>query len=316
MSDLKAWQLLLALSLCAAPLCAADTGGDTVGADWSRLDADARSTGLASAMTAEGGGLSSLGSNPAGLASLRRITLDAGFLSWVEGSSLQTLRVGLPWGPGALALSADSFNAGSVERVAVNPGGGNPTLQGDVNLFFLRLGLTWAQELGPTRLGLGLHVLDQNLDGNAAWGPSLDLGMSTRTPLPGFSLGAAALSLGPSLQGAALPRGWRLGAAYEAPFIPDLTLSTDYETLIDDPSSGLVDVGLELRVHANFTLRGGLKLGPSGTAQGYSAGASFRAGPVSLHYAYQQLSSLDASQGLSLDYAFEDRAGPNTAAGR
>jgi len=74
--------------------------------------------------------------------------------------------------------------------------------------------------------------------------------------------------------------------------------------LIDDPNSGLIDVGLEVRLHPKFYVRGGLKLGPSSTAAGYSAGASFLLGPLSLHYAYQQLGSLDASQGLSLDYAF------------
>ena len=307
MSNLKSSLMLLVLSLGGAQLSAVDLGGASVGADWARLDADARATGLASAMTAVGGGLSSLGSNPAGLASLRQATLDAGYLSWVDGSSLQTLRLGLPWGSGALALTADSVNAGSIERVVVPAGGGNPTLQGNVEVFFLRLGLTWAQDLGPCRLGIGLHALDQDLDGVSAWGPSLDLGLSTRTPLTGLSVGAAALSLGPALQGAALPRGWRVGAAYLPPFVPSAMLSTDYETLIDDSSSGLVDVGLEVRLHPNFCVRGGLKLGPSSTAEGYSAGASFFLGPLSLHYVYQQLGSLDASQGLSLDYAFGDR---------
>jgi hypothetical protein len=297
--------LTLALMLCAPlRLAAVDLGGGSVGADWIRLDADARSAGMAGAMTAVDGGLSALGSDPAGLAALDRPALMAGYKAWVAGTSVQSLALGLPWGPGVLALSADNFSAGAVDRVGAPVNGGGPLDQGSVDLLFLRLGLTWAQTLGPFQAGVSLHVLDQSLDNAAAWGIYGDLGLRWRAPLPGLSLGAALQDWGPPLQGADLPRAWRAGAAYRPPTQPLLLLSADYVALAGDPNAGQAALGVEVTLHPRLSLRGGVLLGAAAASQGCTAGASFHVGGLTLHYAFQLLSGLDATHGLSLEYSF------------
>lgn len=283
----------------------ADLGGANVGATWTRLGAEARSASLAGAMSAVEGGLSSLGYNSAGLASLTRSSATLGYLAWVEGTSLQTLAVGLPWGPGVLAGSLDYFNAGKIDRVQAPVGGGSPRVQGTVDNFFLRLGANWAQTLGVLQVGGGLYVVDQSLDGASAMSIAMDLGLRAVTPLKGLSAGLAFQGLGPDLQGAPQPGTVRLGAAYRLPISLPLVLSLDYETLRHDLGTGTLDLGVEAVVHPHLSLRGGFKGGSSNAATGLTAGVGFNFDALTLNYAFQGLGDLGASHLLSLDWAFQ-----------
>ena len=128
----RATALMALLGLALPALAAsADLGGGDVGAAWTRLGAEGRSAGMAGAMTAVDGGLASLGFNSAGLAGLDRPQVSAGYLSWIEGTSLQTLAAGMPLGPGVAAGSVDYFNAGTVDRIAAPAPGSAPVPDGE-----------------------------------------------------------------------------------------------------------------------------------------------------------------------------------------
>lgn len=281
-----------------------DLGGADIGASWSRLGAEARSAGMAGAMVSVDGGLASLGYNSAGLAGLDRPHATLGYLAWVEGTSLQTLSVGMPLGPGVGAVSLDYFNAGTVDRVQAPLPGGVPQVQGSADLFFLRVGADYAQALGPLQVGGGLRFLEQSLEGNSGLGVVFDLGLRVLTPLPGLSAGLAFQGLGPQIQGASLPGELRLGAAYFIPAAMGVLLSADYSTLRRDSSAGTLDLGAEVSVHPRLDLRAGFRTGSLNTATGLTAGAGFHFEALTLNYAFQGIGALGASHLLSLDWAF------------
>ncbi len=186
-------RLLLAVSLTlvlAAPAGAA--GSPTL-----RRSLSARSAAMADAYSAVAGGISSLATNPAGLAAARRPQLDTTFTSGVLNDSFGFLGWAQPLPLGTAAAGLSYYDAGKVDLHFT--GGRHETRTAQLDFVGH---LAWSLELpGGLSVGAtGKHYRFELAQEARAAGFAGDAGAQWRTPVPGLSLGAAAQNLGPGVR--------------------------------------------------------------------------------------------------------------------
>ncbi len=162
-----------------------------------RRSLSARSAAMADAYAAVSGGLSSLSTNPAGLAAARRPQLDTTFTSGVLDDSFGFLGWAQPLPLGTAAAGLSYYDAGKVDLHFT----GGRTETRTAQLDFVGH-LAWGLAL-PGGLALGAtgkyYRFELAQEARAA-GFAGDAGAQWRTPVSGLSLGAAVQNLGPGVK--------------------------------------------------------------------------------------------------------------------
>ena len=202
--------VLLALPPAGAFAAAASNGAAVL-----RLPLSARAAALGEALTAVGGGLDSLGVNPAGVASAKRPELLASFFTGAAEDSFGFLGYAQPLRLGTAFAGVSYYDAGSVG--IVNLDGSQQTVAAERDA----VGMAgWAAALGG---GVSVGALGKAYrftlaQSASASGFAGDAGARWETPLRGLSLAAAVQNLGPSVKfeasGDPLPFARRAGAAW------------------------------------------------------------------------------------------------------
>lgn len=162
-----------------------------------RRSLSARSAAMADAYTAVPGGLSSLSTNPAGLAAGKRPALDTTFTSGVLDDTFGFLGWAQPLPLGTAAVGLSYYDAGKIDLHFANGTAESRTAARDF------VGhLAWGVPL-PGGLSLGatakLYRFELAQEARAS-GFAADAGAQWRTPLKGLSLGAALQNAGPGVK--------------------------------------------------------------------------------------------------------------------
>lgn len=184
-------RLLLALLAFALAPSASAAGSPSL-----RRSLSVRAAAMADAYAAVPGGLSSLSTNPAGLAAARRPRLETMFTSGVLDDSFGFLGWAQPLPLGTAAAGLSYYDAGKVDLRSANGSIETRTAQRDL------IGhLAWALPL-PGGLSLGAtgkyYRFELAQEARAA-GFAGDAGAQWRTPVKGLTIGAAIQNAGPGV---------------------------------------------------------------------------------------------------------------------
>jgi hypothetical protein len=218
---------LLAVLLCAALASPAGAAGSPT----LRRSLSPRSAALADAYSPVPGGLSSLSTNPAGLAAARRPQLDTTFTSGVLDDSFGFLGWAQPLPLGTAAAGLSYYDAGKVDLHFTGGRIETRTAQRDfVGHLAWGLPLPGGFSVGAT----GKYYRFELAQEAHAAGFAGDAGAQWRTPLKGLVLGAAIQNAGPGVKFEVdtdpLPLTTRGGASWSWASRPP-PAGTDPETL-------------------------------------------------------------------------------------
>lgn len=272
-----------------------------------RRSLSARSAAMADAYSAVPGGLSSLSTNPAGLAAARRPQLDTIFTSGILDDAFGFLGFARPLPLGSAAVGLSYYDAGKVEFHFANGTGESRTAQRDF------VGhLAWAVPL-PGGLSLGAtakyYRFELAQEARAA-GLAADAGAQWKTPVPGLSVGAAIQNAGPGVkferETDPLPLTARGGAAWNWSSLPaapgadalsELTgsrvlLSGEAVKVRDEAMIGALgaELAMDFGSETSVALRAGWRLNSDNAR--LTVGVGMREGRYSIDYAMAEKRTL------------------------
>lgn len=190
---------------------------------------------------------------------------------------------------GTLGFIFSGLYADEIERYEED-GVGVPL--GTFRPYEVALGVSYARRFGEAfAAGVGVKLLHTEIDVYGDTGLAYDLFVAHRAEIPGLWFGASLTNLGPDLDlndaPFALPQAGRLGLAYDpqqAFFAGRLTLAAD--VLFPNDGNEKAHVGAEYRLVPALALRLGTRVNYE--SQGYTWGAGFNRGPLTLGYAFEQ----------------------------
>lgn len=276
----------------------------------------ARSAALADAYSAVPGGLSSLGTNPAGLAAAKRQQLDTTFESGALDDTFGFLGWAQPLPLGSAAAGVSYYDAGKVDLRFANGTTETRTAQRDF------VGhIAWGVPL-PGGISLGAtgkfyrFELAQEVRANGYAG---DVGAQWKTPLKGLSLGAAIQNAGPGVkfeqQSDPLPlttRGglswaWQSAEAKETESYVSVTRVLAVAEAVkvrDEVMTGGVgsEIAMDFGPATTIALRAGLRLNSDNSRMTFGVG--MREGRFTLDYALNDQRSLGQSHRVSFGVRF------------
>ncbi|MDP3542302.1 MAG: PorV/PorQ family protein [Elusimicrobiota bacterium] len=203
------------LALAASLACALAPAAHAAGSPTLRRELSVRAAAMADAYTAVPGGLSSLSTNPAGLAAARRPRLETTFTSGVLDDSFGFLGWAQPLPLGTAAAGLSYYDAGKVNLRFANGTTETRTAQRDfVGHLAWGLPLPGGLSVGAT----GKYYRFELAQEAKASGAAADAGAQWRTPLKGLTFGAAIQNAGPDVtfevDGDPLPLTTRGGASW------------------------------------------------------------------------------------------------------
>jgi hypothetical protein len=302
------------LALASTPAMAASASN---GAAVLRLPLSARAAALGGALAAVGGGLDSLGVNPAGASAAKRPEMLTTFFTGAADDSFGFLGYEHPLKAGTPLLGFAYYEAGSVDVADLN--GSRRTVAAERDY----VGMAgWAMPLGG---GVSVGALGKAYkftlgQSASASGFAGDAGARWETPLNGFSLGAAVQNLGPDVKyeaaGDPLPLTARAGAAWSLEMHPQLedrasfsgmtlTLTADAVRVRDEATTGAAggEFSLSFGPQASVGVRLGNQFN-SASDGGLSFGVGVREGPFNGDYALTSRGALGNVQTFSLGVRF------------
>ncbi len=305
---------LLVLAASAAKAATASNGAPTL-----RQPLSARSAALGGALSAEAGGLDSLGVNPAGASALKRPEAMASFMNGIADDQFGFLGYAQPLKGGVALAGMAYYDAGSVG--VVNLDGSQQTVAAERDYVGM---LGWAMPLGG---GLSVGALGKAYKFTLAQSASAsgfagDAGARWQTPLPGVSLGAALQNLGPSVKyetaADPLPLTARGGLAWTVESRPQgkieevrsyytatrMTLSAEAVKVRDENAAAAAsgEFAIDMGAETSVALRVSNLFGPA--AGGLSFGVGVREGRFTADYAVLSKGELGNSQDVSLSVRF------------
>ena len=204
---------ILLLASAGIPSYAAATAG-AESFDFLMFDPSARSVALGGAYTALATDSNALFYNPAGLGRIK--TNEATFMhnQYVEGLTQEYVGLATRQGWG---LNLNYLNFGGIPRTRLDAQDGGI---GNAGLTDMALGGGYGQALGESiSVGAGAKFMRETIDNVSASGFAADAGvLASVESLPGLSLGASVLNVGPAVRFQAkkenLPMLGRAGASY------------------------------------------------------------------------------------------------------
>jgi hypothetical protein len=308
---------LAALLVCAPAAARAASAGN--GASTLRQPSSARAAALGGALEAEGGGLDSLGINPAGAAAAKRPELAASAMSGIADDQFGFLGYAHPLKAGVAFAGLAYYDAGPVVVADLN--GAQQTVAAErdyVGMF------GWAMPLGG---GFSVGALGKAYkftlaQSASATGFAADAGARWDSPLPGVSLGAAVQNLGPGVKyetaSDPLPLTARGGLAWTLESRPHgqvedvrsyytgtrMTLSADALKVRDEDLAGALsgEFAVDMGPQTAIALRVSNLFGPA--AGGLSFGIGVREGRFTADYAVVSKGELGYAQDVTVGVRF------------
>jgi hypothetical protein len=196
MKALAASSLAIILLTAAAVAAHAGASAGAESFDFLLFDPSARAAGLGGAYTALAADSNALFYNPAGLGRIKANEVTFMHNQYVEGLTQEHVGLATPRGWG---LSLNYLDFGGIPRTRLDaPGGGI----GSAGMTDLAIGGGYGQALSESlSVGAGAKFVRETVDNVSAGGFAVDAGvLAAVASLPGLSLGAAVLNIGPAVR--------------------------------------------------------------------------------------------------------------------
>ncbi len=271
-----------------------------------RRPLSARSSALAEAYAAVPGGITSLGTNPAGLTAQKRPALETMFSSGVADDTFGFLGFGQPISLGVLAAGLSYYDAGKVDLRFANGTTQTRTAQRDF------VGhLAWGVPLGGgVSAGVNAkHYRFELAQEAKASGFAADAGAQWQTPLKGLTFGAAAQNMGSGVKfeqdSDPLPLTLRGGASWSGStreakensaetylIATRLLVSAEAIKLRDEPALAALgtEIAMDFGATTSVALRAGWRI--NAPADRLTFGFGVRESRYSLDYALSEKKTL------------------------
>ncbi len=288
-------------------LAAAAANAGSTGAQFLKIDTDARLSGMASAGVATALGINALTYNPAGLSAMSSAELAFSHSKWLMDSSHDYAGFGLPvsmWGlksklaVGLTRLSNGKFDGRGDDGLAT---GGYTSYEQAVSLGF-----------AAGNIGGAVKYIQGNIAGERAATWAVDLGARKALSRLPVSIGLSVKNLGPGLkymsQRDELPLSVNAGVSVVA--LPGVALSVNVNRLVNDKKT-VLSAGTEYAMmtsgNMGFALRGGYGLtglNSDNGKNGLSVGAGIMALGGQLDYAVTPETGLGSVQRITIRKSF------------
>ncbi|MDD5657096.1 MAG: PorV/PorQ family protein [Elusimicrobia bacterium] len=310
--------LLLAAGLAALACAQAAAEAGRTAAQMLQRPLSARAVGLGEAFTAVGGGVDSLGYNPAGTARLARPELGSLYNRGFADDSFGWLGYAHPLGRAVLSGGFMYYDAGTVALRFSDGREENRAAERDLAAL---LAAAVPLDFGLCA-GASVKVFRSRLAEEAqASGYAADVGALWKSPLKGLDLGAALQNLGPDVkfeeEADPLPLTLRFGAAYTfdlsglawfkdggfgfSRFLVSADAVKIRRTPDLLPAAGM-EMGMDLGDGGSGSLRAGYMFSRSAAA--FTVGAGLRQGRWSLDYGLGAMKQLTNEHHVSLGVRF------------
>ncbi|MCK4594447.1 PorV/PorQ family protein, partial [bacterium] len=251
--------------------------GGNAGATFLLLPGDIRAVGMGVTGAGEGGSLSGLFFNPAGLGFRSEAAMNAAFTSWIADTSLGYLAGCLPIKEvGVISLGTTYMRVGDFERRTED----SDEPIGTFDAMGLAAEVGYGIELfDGFSAGLTAGVVHQRMDTFSATGVSFDAGVQYRLPFDWLTIGVAGRNLGTPLRfiSEKTPLPSNIVGGVNLSFLRgDLNFNLDAEYYLDDAADNLyAHTGAEYVLFNTAALRVGYTYGygsQGGSIAGLAAG--------------------------------------------
>ena len=289
------------------------------GAEFLKIDTDARAVSMGSAFTAAADGINSLGYNPAGLASIKSTELGFSHTNWLMDSRHDFIGIGMPVGArragngarggGAMGLGITRLSNSDMEvRNADRSAGGSFSSYDQAVTLGFAAGSSGMRGWG---LGVAVKYIESSIAGEKARAAAADLGLNRAFRSMPVTLGLSVQNLGTPLKYISQkdPLPLTLAAGLAVGIIPGVNLAMDVKRSVYDRRT-TVSVGSEYAVIPALSLRAGFMMnGASGNKAGgvngnFSAGAGLNFWGMNMDYAMQPYGDLGNTQKITLRKKF------------
>jgi len=305
----RPWVLAAALAFVFTPSVKISQALES-GAEFLRIDTDARSGAMSSAGVASAMGISAISYNPAGLASIKHGEAALSHSAWFLGSAHDFAGAGftLPGSAGwKMGLSFARLSSGEMEgRTA------SRSRTGGYSAYDQAATLGIAKQHGLYNFGGAVKYIESYIAGDKGTGYDVDMGLQRGLQGLPISVGVAVQNLGPGIkylsQRDQLPLSVSAGIMYMP--VAGFMLNFDARRYVYDKYTAY-SVGTEYALFggpgtmSGLSLRGGVNGGAGQSAAGaFSAGAGIRLMNADLDYAMSPEGSLGSAQRITLKKRF------------
>ncbi|MBI4801834.1 MAG: PorV/PorQ family protein [Elusimicrobia bacterium] len=294
---------ILILSLLISFTSAANALGS--GAQFLKIDTDARAVSMGAAYTALSSGVDSLAYNPAGLSTVKGVELGFSHTNWLMDSMHDFIGVALSvkGKPLAIGLGLTRLSNGSMDARNADRSAG-----GSFNSYDQAVTVGLADIIGKIRLGLNVKYIESAIAGTKARAGAVDIGFNrTMNNLP-VGIGLSVQNLGTKMkyisQKDPLPLTVAAGLMFSV--IPGVNLALDVKRQVYDKQTG-VSFGTEYALLSGVALRAGYLTSNRAASMnntGFSAGAGLNFWNTQLDYAVTPYGDLGNTQKITLKKKF------------
>ncbi|OGR45250.1 MAG: hypothetical protein A2X35_03120 [Elusimicrobia bacterium GWA2_61_42] len=280
------------------------------GADFLRIDTDARAGAMSSAGAASAMGISAITYNPAGLASMGKGEAALSHSAWYLGSAHDFVGAGfaLPGSAGwKMGLSLTRLSSGSMEgRTA------SRAKAGGYSAYDQAASLGLARQYGLYSVGGVVKYIESSIAGVKGTGYAVDLGLKRGIRGAPVSVGVAVQNLGTGIKYISQRDQLPLSVSAGIMFMPvgGFMLNFDARRYVYDKYTAY-SLGTEYALFggpgsmSGLSLRGGVNGGAAQSAAGaFSAGAGIKLMNADLDYALSPEGKLGSTQRITLKKKF------------
>ena len=308
----RPWFLILALFFVFMPAAKMSEALES-GAEFLRIDTDARAVSMGSAYTAAADGVNAISYNPAGLASLRGVEFGFSHTNWLLDSKHDFIGIGMPMGLGAgsglrgaglaVGLGVTRLTSGSMETR-----GADRRASGSFSAYDQSVSIALARSMGVSRLGMAVKYVEGAIAGEKASAVAVDLGMTSGLGKLPVSAGLSVQNLGTPMkyisQKDPLPLTFAAGLLFN--IVPGFNMALDVKRLIYDKQTD-VSVGTEYSFIPGFALRTGYMMNNAvidTRNRGFSVGAGVNLLGTQVDYSVTPFGVLGDAQKITLKKKF------------
>ncbi|MBD3179324.1 MAG: PorV/PorQ family protein [Candidatus Latescibacteria bacterium] len=274
--------------LISSPALAGEPGSS--GFVFLRLGNGARAAGMGEAFTAVADDATGIYFNPAGLADIRGVSLNASHSEWLVDTRFEQASLAFEFMSGTVGFNFTGLYYGELERRRNYP---TVLPDGTFTPYSLAASAGYGMDLLPDlSVGMSAKLIYEKIDFESATGFAIDIGAKHRSRIRGLSFAASILNVGPKAKFVEEefypPLQIRLGAAYQTSeewLYGDLILSGDF--LIQNDTDEKFLFGMEYTFRDILSVRGGYKGGYD--SQGPTMGIGLLYNSIRFDYAYMPM---------------------------
>lgn len=275
------------------------------GAQFLKIDTDARAVSMGAAYTALASGVDSLAYNPAGLSAVKGVELGFSHTNWLMDSMHDFIGVAMPvkGKPLAVGLGLTRLSNGSIDARNSDRSAG-----GSFSSYDQAVTVGLAGMMGKVRMGLNVKYIESSIAGTKARAGAVDIGFNRALNSLPVGIGLSVQNLGTKMkyvsQEDPLPLTLTAGLMFSV--IPGVNLALDVKRLVYDKQTG-VSFGTEYALLSGVALRAGYLTNnhvANISNTGFSAGAGINFWNTQLDYAVTPYGELGNSQKITLKKKF------------